>query len=320
LELVDRDGSVLKTFTKGTDGSLSESTVDITPPVARVVTGTIDTALSGTPVAMRFGELRFSTVASGEGIPDDDDGTELIPYLAANAALIPADSVVDNEDLTFTITFHPGANGIPLVSGDAALTFVQDTAGADAVNQSLAVSGFNAGAVDAGSGNSAFLTITELAHPEASVRITKVEVAALPITIANTTGISFGAEPLLTFPAGKIHILSSNVEDFLWGLENAGNATPITGLMGGDISLGSTATSDATLNSTDVNILASTSYDPFSAAIAANSAINVILDGTTTPVSVYLNAIIDDADVANAASDVLEANGSFYFVWYRLPG
>jgi hypothetical protein len=138
--------------------------------------------------------------------------------------------------------------------------------------------------------------------------------------LANTTGISFGSEPLITLPAGKIHILSSNVEDFLWGLENAGNATPIAGTMGGDISLGSTATADATLNSTDVNVLASTSYDPFSTAVAANSGINVILDGTTTPVTIYLNAIIDDADVANAASDVLEANGTFYFSWYQLPG
>lgn len=150
--------------------------------------------------------------------------------------------------------------------------------------------------------------------------LTKLTIAALPVTLGNTTGISFGSKQLLTFPKGKIHIISSNVEDFLWGLTNAGNATPIAGTMGGDFSLGSTATSDATLNSTDVNILASTSYDPFSTAVSANSGINVILDGTSTASSIYLNAIIDDADVADAASDILELGCTMWFKWYWMAG
>lgn len=163
-----------------------------------------------------------------------------------------------------------------------------------------------------------YITITECGvGPD---HLTKLTISGLPVTLGNTTGISFGSKQLLTFPAGKIHIVSSNVEDFLWGLENDGNVTPIAGTMGGDFSLGSTATSDATLNSTDVNILASTSYDPFSAAVSANSAINVILDGTSTPVSVYLNAIIDDADVADTASDVLELGCTMWFKWYWMAG
>jgi hypothetical protein len=124
----------------------------------------------------------------------------------------------------------------------------------------------------------------------------------------------------MTCPRGKIHIISSNVEDFLWGFTNAGNATPIAGTMGGDFSLGSSATADATLNGTEVNILASTSYDPFSTAVSANSAINVIIDGTSTPVSVYLNAIIDDADVADAASDILELTCTMWLKWYWMAG
>lgn len=319
LDLVARDGTVLKRYTKSADGSLSESSVSVTPVVSRVVTGTIDTALSGEPVALRFGDLLITTVATGEGIPDDDDGTELIPYLAANAHLIPADNVADDTGGVFTITFHPGAaaNDIIISSADVALTFEEVTAGANA-SSSLVAANYNNEAVTAGLSNEAYLTITELTP--GPLRITKVVVDSLPITLGNTTGISFGSEPLINFPSGKIHILSSNVEDFIWGLEHADNATPIAGTMGGDISLGSTATSDATLNSTDVNILASTSYDPFSSAIAANSGINAILDGTTTPITVYLNAIIDDGDVSDEASDVLEANGTFYFAWYQLPG
>jgi hypothetical protein len=163
---------------------------------------------------------------------------------------------------------------------------------------------------------SAYVSVTETSPPGSALRIFKAVVTSLPVTLANTTGISFGSALLLTLPStGKFHLLSSNVASFLWGLGNAGNATPIVDTMGGDFSLGTTATSDATLNSTDVNVMASTSYDPFSAAVTVNSGINAIL---ASGASIYLNAIIDDADVANAASDVLEANGTFYFVGYTL--
>lgn len=314
LDLVDRDGNVLKRYSKAADGSLTESVQSITPAVSRVIVGTIATALDGEPALLQFGNFSFTT---GTDVADDDDGTELIPYLDANKHLIPAESVADNTGGVFTITLVPGANSLAFVSADANLTFAQTRAGADEV-ESLLSSNYNTGAVVAGSGNEAYVTVTELTP--GPLRITKVVVDSLPITVANTTGVSFGTEPLIQFPSGKIHILSSNVEDFIWGLENVGNATPIAGTMGGDISLGSTGTSDATLNSTDVNILASTSYDPFSTPIAANSGINAILDGTSSPITVNLNAIVDDGDVSDAASDVLEANGTFYFAWYQLPG
>jgi hypothetical protein len=163
-----------------------------------------------------------------------------------------------------------------------------------------------------------YVTLTE--EGIGPFHITKINLGNVPVTLGNTTGISFGSVGLMTFPKGKIHIISSNVEDFLWGLGNEGNVTPIAGTMGGDIALGSTATADATLNSTDVNVLASTSYDPFSTAISANSAINAILDGSSTAITLYLNAIIDDADVADTASDVLEATGTIRVVWYATQG
>jgi hypothetical protein len=125
---------VLKKYTKAADGSMSEVSLSTTPAVARAVTGTIDTALGGTPAALRFGDLRITTVASGQGVPDDDDGTVLIPYLIANVGQIPADNVVDHEDGSFTITCHPGANNIVFSSADAQLTFAEGRAGTDQVS------------------------------------------------------------------------------------------------------------------------------------------------------------------------------------------
>lgn len=149
---------------------------------------------------------------------------------------------------------------------------------------------------------------------------TKLVIASLPITLANTTGISFGTVQLGTFPKGRIVVRETVVKDILYGLTNAGNVTPIAGTHGGDFSLGTTGTADATLNSTDVNILASTSYDPFSAAVSAIGIINAAFDGRTTATPLFYSGIVDDADVADAASDVLEINGTIWITWSNLEG
>ena len=152
---------------------------------------------------------------------------------------------------------------------------------------------------------SSYITLEELGiGPQ---HVTKCTISGQPITVANTTGISFGSVPLLTFPKGVVHIQAVSVDNFLFDYtDDAANVTPIVGTHGGDFSLGSSATADATLNSTEVNILASTSYDPFSTAVDANSAINAIIDGSTTAVTCYINCIVDDSDVADGASDQIE--------------
>ena len=166
---------------------------------------------------------------------------------------------------------------------------------------------------------SSTVTLEELG--QGSSHLTKCTIAGLPITVANTTGVSFGSAALLTFPKGVIHIAAVAVDNFKFDLtDDDGNATPLSGTMGGDFSLGSSATADATLNNTEVNILASTSYDPFSTAVDANSAINAIIDGSSTAVTCYINALVDDADVADAASDQIEIGTAaapvyIYFKW-----
>lgn len=135
LSLVDRDGNVLKTYTKSADGTLSETTQKVTPAVARVVTATIDTALSDDDSVLHFGNL---VITEGVQIAGDDDGTELFPYLAAHLALIPAEDFVDNEDGTCDIIMRPGANDVAFSSGDSKLTF-SDTDGADAITEQVPV-------------------------------------------------------------------------------------------------------------------------------------------------------------------------------------
>lgn len=166
--------------------------------------------------------------------------------------------------------------------------------------------------------NSSYIVATEEGF--GNFHRTKLVITALPITLANTTGVSFGTVLLGTFPLGRTLVRETVVKDILYGLTNEGNATPIAGTMGGDFALGTTGTADATLNSTDVNILASTSYDPFSTAVSAVGIINAAFDGRTTATPLYFSGIIDDGDVADTASDVLEINGTIWITWTNLEG
>jgi hypothetical protein len=166
---------------------------------------------------------------------------------------------------------------------------------------------------------SSYITLEEKGF--GPLHLTKITIAGQPITVANTTGISFGNVPLMTLPKGVAHFSVVCVDDFKFDYtDDAGNVTPIAGTMGGDFSLGSAATADATLNGSEVNILASTSYDPFSTAVDANSAINAVIDGSSTPITVYLNCIVDDADVGDGASDIIKVGTTaapvyIYIAW-----
>lgn len=146
---------------------------------------------------------------------------------------------------------------------------------------------------------------------------TVVRMAGVPVTAANTTGISFGGTKILQFPEGKLYVISSYLrEEITFGLSNEGNVTPITGAMGGDIAIGTTAPTDGTLTGTDVDLIPSTSIDPISdgSGLTLLAAV-ATLDGTSAAKAAYMNVLIDDADVANAASDILEVSGVWVVNW-----
>lgn len=147
--------------------------------------------------------------------------------------------------------------------------------------------------------------------------------AALPVVTGNTTGASFGSKAVYTFPAGRILILG-NIAYFSTVTFNtaAGADGDIAGGGSGDYSMGSTATADATLATTDVDLLPSTALlDPFVAGVGRSNVGSALaaaaqFDGTTTALSAYLNCIIDDADVADAAaSDSVFFTGFSRITW-----
>lgn len=163
--------------------------------------------------------------------------------------------------------------------------------------------------------------------PASQVRVTEVVAGnmhsvtltlnQLPVTVANTTGASFGSRQLYDFLAGRIHVIggTSNLS-FTW----TGEDIAATG--SGDYSIGTTATADATLSGTDVNLQASTAMlDPFVNGVGTGSgafAAPASYDGTSTPIDMFLNIIIDDVDVADGASDVVTVSGTIEFAYFNL--
>lgn len=167
-----------------------------------------------------------------------------------------------------------------------------------------------------GAKNGATVTVVERGNDV--IHKTILTLASTPVTVANTTGASFGGVKLYDFPEGRIFVLGSVYSlGFVWTDED------IAADGSGDFSLGTTITADATLNGTDVDLGPSTAMtDPFvlgvGAATGSALAAAAQFDGTATAKDLNLNIIIDDADVEDAASDVVLASGTVTVTWINL--
>lgn len=175
--------------------------------------------------------------------------------------------------------------------------------------------GFNESSVGVGAKNGDTVVVQELGNTV--VKQTVLSLTATPVTVANTTGASFGGVKLYGFPAGRILVLGVTAD-----LSMDWSASDIVATGSGDFSMGTTITTDATLDGTDVNLLPSTGMlDPFAAGVGTAKgalAASAQFDGTSTAIDANLNIIIDDADVDNAASDIVLVTGTVKLTWINL--
>lgn len=161
-------------------------------------------------------------------------------------------------------------------------------------------------------------TVSAVTKGDGVVNQTVLTLASTPVTVANTTGASFGGVKIYDLPEGRILVLGVTASlGFVWTGESIG----ATG--SGDYSLGTTITADATLDGTDVDLLPSTAMtDPAVGGVAAATggalAASAPFDGTGTAKDVNLNIIIDDADVADGDSDTVLASGTVTITWINL--
>lgn len=162
-------------------------------------------------------------------------------------------------------------------------------------------------------------TVTVGETGQGNFRTTTFTLTAMPVTVANTTGASFGSQQLYDFPAGRVLVLG--VTAYFGTIDWNGQ---ITATGSGDYSLGTTATSDATLDSTDVDLLPSSAMlDPFVSGVGRSNAGTALaasaqFDGTATAKDLFLNVIVDDADVGDTDTDIILFSGTIVVTWVQL--
>lgn len=162
-------------------------------------------------------------------------------------------------------------------------------------------SGINAQAREAGSG---------VLHK------TVVSFAVSPLTLTDDAGVGqYGSIVAYTFPAGAIAVLGAVLDSDLTLV------SPFITTAAGDVGVGSTAVTDGdALATTEQNVIVTTEIAALVARVGpmnAASAAGVILNGTASPASLYLNVRIDD-NVAHATATTNTFTGTLTVLWSNL--
>jgi hypothetical protein len=141
-------------------------------------------------------------------------------------------------------------------------------------------------------------------------------VEAVVAVAAAGAGVGFGTTVIGDLPEGNIQILGAVANLAAAG---SGSDANLTATWNGDFSIGSTATADATLSSTDADIIASTAIGPAVAEVApaargANGT-PFMLNNTDGSLELNLNFLIDAADITDASSVNITVTGTVYILY-----
>lgn len=139
------------------------------------------------------------------------------------------------------------------------------------------------------------------------------------IAMADAAGVvAYGGLKVFDFPEGLIHILGATAN-----LDLTKSSAGIIATWDGDFGVGTvTASNNATLASTEQNVIPTTATPQAVAGVTTADGVStgsVLLDGTTTPVDLFLNFLVDDADhdVTTTPADII-VNGTLTFIWAHL--
>ena len=131
----------------------------------------------------------------------------------------------------------------------------------------------------------------------------RIDLAGDTITVAGASGIGFGSVALGSFPEGFILLLGAQLTDLVLTGSGTGHADDYDG----DFGIGTTAASDATISAADENIITEAALGAATANVSPNldagNATTAIIDNSADDQDLYLNLLIDDADIS--ADDVV---------------
>lgn len=152
-----------------------------------------------------------------------------------------------------------------------------------------------------GTGTAGASTVTVVEYGDGAMKQAVITLADHVVIINGESGDGFGGTNIFTFAEGFVRIYAVVAED----ITLTPDGEDLEEGEGGDFSIGSTQTSDATLDGTDVDAIAKTSIDPIQTVTDANNVTPYNLDGHTTAAALYLNVIADDGDVAALSTNTV---------------
>jgi hypothetical protein len=142
----------------------------------------------------------------------------------------------------------------------------------------------------------------------------RVEFNKLALTVSATgAAAGFGSAVLAGLPQGNLLIFGARSSVQI----STTDADISSAVFEGDVSVGTTPTADATLATTEVNIMPSTPIGPavgkvapaVSARLAAPPALTSYFDNTAGALELNLNVLIDAGHIVDDSSAVLLATG-----------
>lgn len=178
-----------------------------------------------------------------------------------------------------------------------------------------------AGAADLGSPNGSGVTMRE-EHVGGKVRQVVLDLVDTPVVLTDEAGVvAHGGLKLLDLPQGVVLFLGA-VADLALTLSAAG----VNADWDGDVGLGTVvATNDAALATTEQDLIPTTATPQAAASATTADAQSTatesgaVFDGRSTPVDVFLNLLVDDADhnVGATPTNII-VNGSIKFAYVML--
>lgn len=140
-----------------------------------------------------------------------------------------------------------------------------------------------------------------------------------PVVLADNAGVvAYGGLKIFDFPQGSV-VIQGATANLVVTKSSAG----VTATWNGDFSVGTvTAANDATLSSTEANIIPSTATPAAVAGVTSakgRSTAALLLDGTATAVDAYINFLVDDADhdITTTPCNLI-LNGTVTILWANM--
>lgn len=153
------------------------------------------------------------------------------------------------------------------------------------------------------------------------LQVTTINFTSFSQSMTDEAGVvAYGGTKVYDFPEGNILILGATLNATL-----TKSGAGINADFDGDVGVGTvTASNNATLSSTEQNIIPTTATPQAVAGATTAKGINAAaiapLDGTATAVDMYLNYLIDDADqdITGGGASSLLTTGTLTFCWINL--